>query len=133
VAGFFEPQARRYSFRSSLFRHAAILRGKFGGVNFRLCSRRRFTLTRQVASTRQAAFTSFRRGQQRAAFPVLPVGSRRKSARGLAQSKTLREVRKPLANASASWTAMALYRFRFKVQQIAFLRAGFEDDRASVF
>jgi len=98
---------------SSLFRHERSLRGKFGGVN--------------------SAFTSFRRGQQRAAFPVLPVGSRRKSARGLAQSKTLREVRKPLANASASWTAMALYRFRFKVQQIAFLRAGFEDDRASVF
>ena len=49
---------------SSLFCHAAILRGKFGGVNFRLCSRRRFTLTRQVASTRQAAFTSFRRGQR---------------------------------------------------------------------
>jgi len=41
----------------SLFCHAAILRRKVGGVNFRLCSRRRFTLTRQVASTRQAAFT----------------------------------------------------------------------------
>jgi hypothetical protein len=44
--------------------HVAILRGKLGGVNFRLCSRRRFTLTRQVASTRQAAFTSFRRDQR---------------------------------------------------------------------
>jgi hypothetical protein len=33
VAGFFEPQARRYSFRSSLFRHAAILRGKSVSVN----------------------------------------------------------------------------------------------------
>jgi hypothetical protein len=33
VAGFFEPQARRYNFRSSLFRHAPILRGKYGGVN----------------------------------------------------------------------------------------------------
>jgi len=43
---------------SSLFRHAAILRGKFGSVNFRLCSRRRFTLTRQVASTRQAAYVT---------------------------------------------------------------------------
>jgi hypothetical protein len=42
---------------SNLFRHAAILRGKSVSVNFRLCSRRRFTLTRQVASTRQAAFT----------------------------------------------------------------------------
>jgi len=87
---------------SSLFRHERSLRGKFGGVNFRLCSRRRFTLTRQVASTRQAAFTSFRRGRQRAAFPVPPVGSRRKSARGLAQSKTLRAVRRPLENAPAS-------------------------------
>jgi hypothetical protein len=92
---------------SSLFRHAAILRGKYGGVN--------------------SAFTSFRRGQQRAAFPVPPAGSRRKSARGLAQSKTLREVRRPLENAPASWTvhppqycyggrAVALHRFRFKVQ-----------------
>jgi hypothetical protein len=76
---------------SSLFRHAAILRGKFGGVN--------------------SAFTSFRRGQQRAAFPVPPAFSRRKSARGLAQSKTLREVRRPLENAPASWTAVALHRF----------------------
>jgi hypothetical protein len=80
VAGFFEPQARRYSFRSSLFRHERSLRGKFVSVN--------------------SAFASFRRGQQRAAFPVQPAGSWRKSARGLAQSKTLREVRKPLANAS---------------------------------
>jgi hypothetical protein len=56
-------------------------------------------------------------------------------AEGLAQSKTLREVRRPLENASASWTAVALHRFRFKVLQIAFLRAGFEDedDPASVF
>jgi len=65
--------------------------------------------------------------------------SRRKSARGLAQSKTLREVRRLLENAPASWTAVALHRFRFKVQQIAVLRAGFEDedenedDPASVF
>ena len=49
---------------SSRFCHACSLRGKFGSVNFRLCSRRRFTLTRQGASTRQAAFTSFRRGQR---------------------------------------------------------------------
>ena len=84
---------------SSLFRHAAILRGKFGGVN--------------------SAFISSRRGRQRAAFPVPSVGSRRKSAsrrraeaalwraakaEGLAQSKTFREVRRPLANAPASWT-----------------------------
>jgi len=68
----------------------------------------------------------FRRGQQRAAFPVSPAVSRRKSAsrrraeaalwraakaEGLAQSKTLRAVRKPLANAPASWTAVALHRF----------------------
>jgi hypothetical protein len=33
------------------------------------------------------------------------------SARGLAQSKTLREVRRPLENAPASWTAAALRRF----------------------
>jgi len=133
---------------SSLFRHERSLRGKFGGVNFRLCSRRRFTLTRQVASTQQAAFTSFRRGQQRAAFPVPPAGSPGKSAsrrraeaalwraakaEGLAQSKTLREVQRLLENAPASWTAVALHRFRFKVQQIAFLRAGFENDPASVF
>jgi hypothetical protein len=68
-------------------------------------------------------------------FPSRPAGSRKKSARGLAQSKTLREVRRPLENAPASWTAVALHRFRFKVQQIAFPRAGFEedDDPASVF
>jgi hypothetical protein len=113
---------------SSLFRHARSLCGKYGGVNFRPCSRRRFTLTRHVASARQAALTSFRRGQQRAAFSVPPAGSRRKSARGLAQSKTLREVRRPLENAPASWTAVALHRFRFKVQQIACLRTGFEDE-----
>jgi hypothetical protein len=127
---------------SGLFRHARSLCGKSGGVNFRLCSRRRFTLTRQVASTRQAAFTSFRCSQQRAAFPVPPAGSRRKSAsrrraeaalwraakaEGLAQSKTLREVRRPLANAPASWTvhppqycyggrAVALHRFHFKAR-----------------
>jgi hypothetical protein len=80
----------------SLFRHAAILRGKFGDVN--------------------SAFTSCRRGRQRAAFSVPPAGSWRKSARGLAQSKTLREVRRPLENAPASWTAVALHRFRFKAQ-----------------
>src|ERR1017187_10000191 len=45
---------------SSLFRHERSLRGKFVSVN--------------------SAFTSFRRGQQRAAFPVPPAGSRRKSA-----------------------------------------------------
>jgi len=33
------------------------------------------------------------------------------SARGLAQSKTLRAFRESLANAPASWTAVALYRF----------------------
>jgi len=59
---------------SSLFCHAAILRRKVGSVNFRLCSRRRFILTRQVASTRQAAFAAYRRGQQRAAFSVPPAG-----------------------------------------------------------
>ena len=84
---------------SSLFRHERSLRGKFGGVN--------------------STFTSYRRGQQRIAFSVPPADSRRKSAsrrraeaalwraakaEGLAQSKTLREVRRPLANASASWT-----------------------------
>ena len=69
---------------SSLFRHAPILRGKFCGVN--------------------SAFTSVSARPQRAAFSVPPAGSRRKSARGLAQPKTLREVRRPLANASASWT-----------------------------
>jgi hypothetical protein len=96
---------------SGLFCHERSLRGKFGGVN--------------------STFTSFRRGQQRAAFPVPPADSRRKSAsrrraeaalwraakaEGLAQSKTLREVRRPLENAPASWTAVALHRFRFKVQ-----------------
>jgi len=64
----------------SLFRHAAILRGKFGDVN--------------------SAFTACRRGRQRAAFSVPPAGSWMKSARGLAQSKTLREVRRPLERAS---------------------------------
>jgi len=86
---------------SSLFRHERSLRGKFGGVN----------------SAFTSAFTSYRRGQQRVAFPVQPAGSRRKSAsrrraeaalwraakaEGLAHSKTLREVRRPLENASAS-------------------------------
>ena len=107
---------------SGLFCHERSLRGKFGGVN--------------------STFTSFRRGQQRAAFPVPPADSRRKSAsrrraeaalwraakaEGLAQSKTLREVRRPLANAPASWTvhppqycyggrAVALHRFHFKAR-----------------
>jgi hypothetical protein len=42
--------------------------------------------------------------------------TQRKSARRRAHSKTLREVRRPLENAPASWTAVALHRFRFNAQ-----------------
>jgi hypothetical protein len=58
----YQGDGRRFTLSSEdryHFRHDAVrLRGKFDSVNFRLCSRRRFTLTRQVASTRQAAFIS---------------------------------------------------------------------------
>ena len=37
-----------------------------------------------------------------------------KSARGLAQSKTLREIPRPSVNATASWSAVALHRFRLQ-------------------
>ena len=49
----------------------------------------------------------------------------RQSARGLAHSTTLREVRRSLKNAPASWTAVALHRFSpflqptFRLHQIS--------------
>jgi hypothetical protein len=39
-------------------------------------------------------------------------------ARGLAHSRTLRAVREPLANAPASWTAVALHRFGFRISAL---------------
>ena len=48
-----------------------------------------------------------KRAEARPTFPYPPP----ESARGLAQSKTLRAVRGSSENAPASWTAVALYRF----------------------